>query len=1614
MGLKPNKVQAISSVSLAGLPTDTAFRQGSSRPRRSSKGSLSGSLHGFEQIEKSKKSWIAGNFRCRECIKIIKDGKKLASGEDYVCKCGRNKSAHDRRVAREDTSNDQWTPERCTRQLPTNAYGEIDFLGQGKQAKRSPYVRLSHDTDVQLILKLMLDRWDLEIPNLVISVTGGAKSFVLKPRLKEVFRRGLIKAAKSTSAWIITGGTNAGVMKHVGEAVKEQEITFGSEDKVNVIGVASWGIVDRKDSLIATKDKNGLYPAMYRMENVPGSSGALLDSNHSHFLLVDNGTEGKYGVEIDLRSRFEEAVMKVKTDSRSAAGAIGVPVVLLVLEGGPNTVRTMCELIKKKIPAVVVDGSGRAADVVAYAYSHTIKKCEGKNAINIIDPAFEGNVRAKVAEVFPFMKPEDVSKHYQMIEQVLEDEKMISIYRLDDETNTVSQEIDLAILKALLKANKSSQLMQLNLALAWNRIDVAKSEIFTDETHWTTESLRDPMLAALLDDKTEFVELFLRNGLSMREFLTPQILCQLYTGVPNNSVIKPLLQQQLSKKNVKEVNMSIVGEVIENLMGDSYHSLYLRDPRYLLYTEKSRKTSLDTFVFVNPVQTFDPLKRPFRDVFIWAVLSNRIAMAKLMWIMGREQIPSALMATRLLKSMASKSASDDTITDISVELCESAAEFEQDAIGVLQECYEENESLSQTLLVKELESFGHLTALDLAVMAEDQNFIAHVSCQELLTRLWMGTMAMNTRWWKIIICTFIPFLIFPLIYFVPDEHHEREAAARRSQKSLTSKSIRNVGRESQEGIGAGWERADGGVELQKIDTANGNAVTDEESHVGSDTEDVVDYIPELHDDNAMEVIMRSKDMTIWERIDSFYAAPFTKFMGNLVSYIAFIVLYAYVITMYFPKFDSNATLGGLSVVEIILYFWIFTIILEEIRQLLSQQPKSFGDKLSVYFSDTWNVVDTFSLLAFVVAVFLRFFDSTFEAARIILSLNIIVFIVRSLQILSVNRQLGPKLVMIRKMLEDLKQFVFILLIFIIAYGIALQAVSFPGPGKFQRGFWEVLRGIVDLPYWQMYGELFLEEISGQKPNEYAEVHPTAQWLSPALLAGYMLFTNVLLLNLLIAIFSYTFERVQEDSDKVWKFQRYELIAEYHGRPLFFPPLIFISHILLFVRWIWQLCRCGNPPSGSSMKIALTDYEQEQLMNWEFQGAEYYMHTKKAEENNTMEKRVCTLGDRLDDATAKLDRLMECVLDTTSAEDAEGSPTTPATSQQPTYEWRPPTRDVGGLERRLARMEENVASIFETVKTMVDLLHNQRVENTSSNSVDPAPANILDLRPVAPAFVHHKARATPYPQCAAKRFPVPDENVPWEVEFPEYDPVNYTAPVVLKKPPWADTDLMNMIPSVRPPLAYNRLDEEHRVNRASHMGPYRVIDGLPLNPMGRTGMKGRGLLGRFGPNHAADPIVTRWKRTSGGVMLDGGKKVLEFVAIQRRDNSQWAIPGGMVEPGQVVTQALKAEFGEEAMAKLSVTDEEREKISVLVERLFKEGVEVYKGYVDDPRNTDNAWMETVAVNFHDDTGEVFSEFKLQAGDDAAAVRWQRVSGNIPLFASHVSILEKVAKMRNAAF
>ncbi|XP_059052116.1 ADP-ribose pyrophosphatase, mitochondrial [Achroia grisella] len=271
--------------------------------------------------------------------------------------------------------------------------------------------------------------------------------------------------------------------------------------------------------------------------------------------------------------------------------------------------------------------------------------------------------------------------------------------------------------------------------------------------------------------------------------------------------------------------------------------------------------------------------------------------------------------------------------------------------------------------------------------------------------------------------------------------------------------------------------------------------------------------------------------------------------------------------------------------------------------------------------------------------------------------------------------------------------------------------------------------------------------------------------------------------------------------------------------------------------------------------------------------------------------------------------------------------------------------------------------------------------------------------------HLKCRGGIYPRSKIERFPVPDDKVDWSSEYKQYQPPDYTESSINGKP-WADPNIggSNFQPK------WN--DVDGKVSRVSHMGPYRITNGYPQNPIGRTGICGRGILGRWGPNHAADPVVTRWKRLeSGKMVLDrDNKPILQFVAIKRGDTGEWALPGGMVDPGEKVTATAIREFQEEATNFLVMSDEEKEEWAQKFHEFFKEGEIVYKGYVDDRRNTDNAWMETVAYNFHDDNGSIVGALKLHAGDDAVGVRWVDATPYISLYASHDTILKEVLKQR----
>jgi len=268
-------------------------------------------------------------------------------------------------------------------------------------------------------------------------------------------------------------------------------------------------------------------------------------------------------------------------------------------------------------------------------------------------------------------------------------------------------------------------------------------------------------------------------------------------------------------------------------------------------------------------------------------------------------------------------------------------------------------------------------------------------------------------------------------------------------------------------------------------------------------------------------------------------------------------------------------------------------------------------------------------------------------------------------------------------------------------------------------------------------------------------------------------------------------------------------------------------------------------------------------------------------------------------------------------------------------------------------------------------------------------------------LHTKARGSNphYPQ----RAPVPDDKVDWKVEWPDYQPPDFTTDGIVKKAKSKDSsvdffDAKDMARIFQ--TDSSSADARHTFENGGRflLDP---VSSRPLNPQGRTGICGRGKLYRWGANHAADAVV-----------LQHSKPHPRIVAIQRHDNGQWALPGGMIDRDEEAVAAAVREFREEAAnVDKKWNEEEAAKQKKLVDDVVSSARArlAYCGYVDDPRNTDNAWMETSAFLFECSEDDA-KELKLVSGDDASAVKWIEATDSNPdyqnLYASHKPMVDAI--------
>ena len=206
--------------------------------------------------------------------------------------------------------------------------------------------------------------------------------------------------------------------------------------------------------------------------------------------------------------------------------------------------------------------------------------------------------------------------------------------------------------------------------------------------------------------------------------------------------------------------------------------------------------------------------------------------------------------------------------------------------------------------------------------------------------------------------------------------------------------------------------------------------------------------------------MNRKNFSIFlfqQKLFVFYRAPIIKYTGSVLSYFAFIILYTYVALFGFRWEYQYA--------ELALYAWIAILILDEVREIAIEPSNTFRGKLSDYWNSVWNRFDNIMFLMTILVVVLRNFRATFAAARILFALNAAFFYTRLFRIYHASRNLGPKLVIFHRMIPEIVTFVFLLVIFIFAYGVASQALIEPYREFSWEGLGPLLFHIFFLPYW---------------------------------------------------------------------------------------------------------------------------------------------------------------------------------------------------------------------------------------------------------------------------------------------------------------------------------------------------------------------------------------------------------------------------------------------------------------------------------------------------------------------------------------------------------------------
>jgi len=281
--------------------------------------------------------------------------------------------------------------------------------------------------------------------------------------------------------------------------------------------------------------------------------------------------------------------------------------------------------------------------------------------------------------------------------------------------------------------------------------------------------------------------------------------------------------------------------------------------------------------------------------------------------------------------------------------------------------------------------------------------------------------------------------------------------------------------------------------------------------------------------NGLVSSMMIKDISF----QSYRKIPALNALTSLVWWLVFMSLTYWIIWDDDPNSNSFEPLHNIVVFLLFGFFW------HTFATLIRKGVVKF-------FSSPWHLADLIIVVAFVLWVVCRSHRGIENAvAYRVLSVTSICMLFRVLQFTSTNRQHGIFVIVLLSMLRDVVNFMYIFCLVvwgfaIIFYGIFREMEVF-------STFSSTLTTLFGCSLGKFHYGWFQEHPSG---------------LGETLLTVYLIISTVILLNLLIAILTQTYEELTSQKAQQWALSNAKFTQSFIGGETTFPaPLSWISYVL---------------------------------------------------------------------------------------------------------------------------------------------------------------------------------------------------------------------------------------------------------------------------------------------------------------------------------------------------------------------------------------------------------------------------------------------------------------------